>query len=80
MWDPAAWVWRTAFRLAAGELHRLRRDSPGELLVAGWFSAEVAELAGSTAGTVRVRLHRARGRLRELLDSLSQTACVRCAS
>lgn len=101
--DPAAWVWRAAFRVAAGELHRLRRDSSaallvepvdlgdgrvevvalinalGELeeldrqvvvlvLVAGWSSAEVAELVGSSAGAVRVRLHRTRGRLRELLE------------
>lgn len=101
--DPAAWVWRTAFRIAAGDLHRLRRDSPGELLVepvdlgdgrvevvalinalgeleeldrqvvvlvlvAGWSSAEVAELVGSSPGAVRVRLHRARRRLRELLE------------
>jgi RNA polymerase sigma-70 factor (ECF subfamily) len=25
--DPAAWVWRTAFRIAAGELARRRRDT-----------------------------------------------------
>ena len=24
--DPAAWVWRSAFRIAAGELHRVRRE------------------------------------------------------
>lgn len=26
--DPAAWVWRAAFRIAGGELARVRRDSP----------------------------------------------------
>ncbi len=29
--DPAAWVWRAAFRIAAGELHRIRRE-PTEVL------------------------------------------------
>ena len=24
--DPAAWVWRSAFRIAAGEMHRIRRE------------------------------------------------------
>jgi len=36
--DPKAWVWRTAFRIAAGDLHR-RRRAPGELLdvdLAAW--------------------------------------------
>lgn len=27
--DPAAWAWRTAFRIAAGELQRRRADAPG---------------------------------------------------
>ena len=26
--DPAAWIWRAAFRIAAGELARQRRDAP----------------------------------------------------
>jgi RNA polymerase sigma factor (sigma-70 family) len=37
-------------------------------LVGGWSSAEVAELVDSTPGTVRVRLHRAKARLRTLLE------------
>lgn len=37
-------------------------------LVGGWPSAEVADLVGSTPGAVRTRLHRARARLRELLE------------
>ena len=37
-------------------------------LVGGWSAGDVAAMTGSTAGAVRVRLHRARARLRELLE------------
>ena len=37
-------------------------------LVGGWSSAEVGRLVGASSGTVRVRLHRAKARLRTLLE------------
>lgn len=37
-------------------------------LVAGWSSAEIAELTGSSPGAVRVRLHRSRSTLRKCLE------------
>ena len=37
-------------------------------LVGGWSSDHVAEISGSTAGAVRVRLHRAKKRLRAQLE------------
>ena len=37
-------------------------------LVGGWSPTEIAALTGTAAGTVRVRLHRARGRLRDLME------------
>jgi RNA polymerase sigma-70 factor (ECF subfamily) len=37
-------------------------------LVGGWPASDVAEFTGTTAGAVRVRLHRARARLRDLLE------------
>lgn len=37
-------------------------------LVGGWPAGEVARLTDSTAGAVRVRLHRARTKLRHLLE------------
>jgi RNA polymerase sigma-70 factor (ECF subfamily) len=36
-------------------------------LVGGWSAAEVGAIVGASAGAVRVRLHRARGRLRAAL-------------
>lgn len=102
--DPAAWVWRVAFRIAAGLLSERRRhplptvpgaDSPAPTgdpadslalvaalstlderdrrivvlsLVAGWTAEEIAELDHSTAGAVRVRLHRARRRVQDALE------------
>lgn len=97
--DPASWVWKAAFRIAAGELGRRRRES-GELReaatelppdVSGLVSAlgslsrnqrgavilhhyagypvkDVARILGSTAGAVRVHLHRGRTKLRTLLE------------
>lgn len=41
--DPAAWVWRAAFRIAAGELQRQRRDDEWD------DSFDVGEDAGETA-------------------------------
>ncbi|MGI9603001.1 MAG: RNA polymerase sigma factor [Acidimicrobiales bacterium] len=101
--DVSRWVWRSAFRIAAGalaaqrqpradDLVRVVRDSaslPDEVialidalqrlsekdrqalvlsLVAGWSSSEIAREVGSTAGAVRVRVHRARRRLRDELE------------
>lgn len=37
-------------------------------LVGGWPSADVADLLGSAPGAVRVRLHRAKAKLRDLLE------------
>jgi RNA polymerase sigma-70 factor, ECF subfamily len=37
-------------------------------LVGGWSPKEVGDLTGTSAGSVRVRLHRVRARLRELLE------------
>ena len=97
--DPAAWVWRAAFRIAAGELKERRSMEPfedeppvemPEPLVdlwralgrlpakqrasvvladyAGWSHREVAAALGSTVSAVGVHVHRARRRLRELLE------------
>ena len=95
--EPLAWVWRVAFRLAAGELKDRRlgtalADEPTEeeepmfdliralaklspsqrasvLLhhYAGYPTAEVAQILGSSPGAVRVHLSEGRRRLRELL-------------
>jgi RNA polymerase sigma factor (sigma-70 family) len=93
------WVWRAAFRIAAGELKRRRETWPaeteapdeipesfavlGEALgrlspkqraavilhhYAGYSLREVAAIIGSTASAVGVHLHRARRRLRQLLE------------
>lgn len=42
--DPAAWVWRAAFRIAAGEMHRARRE-PTEPLGDGEVVAQRSVLA-----------------------------------
>jgi RNA polymerase sigma-70 factor (ECF subfamily) len=99
---PGAWVWRAAFRIAAGELQRRGRrspdtggpfehvvDMPAELIdvlraldrlstkqrasvvlhhYAGYPVKEVARIIGSTPAAVGVHLHRARNRLRSLLE------------
>ncbi|MCD6023003.1 MAG: putative polymerase subfamily sigma factor [Actinomycetia bacterium] len=97
--DPAAWVWRVAFRLAAGELkERGRVDTftdeapvglPDPILdlwraiallppkqrasvvladYAGWSHREIAKALGSSISAVGVHVHRARKRLRDLLE------------
>jgi RNA polymerase sigma-70 factor (ECF subfamily) len=102
--DPLAWIYRTAFRLAARELKvdAQRGDVPqdatsqdatdaGELIVALRklspnqraavvlrFEAdlrvdEVARRMGVSAPTVRVHIHRARARLRDLLGTEEMT-------
>lgn len=97
--DPAAWVWRSAFRIAAGEMKE-RRDmgtfaidevgSMPEPFVdlwralatlplkqrasvvladyAGWSHREIAHVLDSTVSAVGVHVHRARKRLRVLLE------------
>lgn len=99
--DVAAWVWRSAFAIARGELQRRRRDTGeaaevpsvdtsdglGDLLrrlaalseqdrelivlchVGGWKPGELASVLGEPAGRVRVRLHRATERAREILEN-----------
>ena len=37
-------------------------------LVSGWSSAQIGRFVGASAGAVRVRLHRAKARLRTLLE------------
>jgi RNA polymerase sigma-70 factor, ECF subfamily len=96
--DARRWVWRAAFRIAAGELKRRRRSAlPAErsyeesdlpLLLrealirlspkqrasvvlhhyAGYPVREVARIIGSSPSAVGVHLHRARERLRRLLE------------
>lgn len=97
--DPLAWIWRVAFRVAAGELKRQRQmdhrlpdvASPREqranelvsllgrlppnqraAIVLHYYAdrpvREVAAVLGVTPATARVHLHRARRRLRELLE------------
>ena len=97
--SPEAWVWRAAFRIAAGELKRRGSTSfvpapeavaedreTNELLGAldqltprqravtvlryyvGYRPAEIAEILGTSASTVRVHLLRARRRLLPLLE------------
>lgn len=101
--DPQAWVWRAAFRIAAGQMSSRREgagvdldaarhpstdtlpdevvallDALGRLpapdrqvvvliLVGGLSAAEVGGVVDASAGAVRVRLHRARARLRDAL-------------
>lgn len=97
--DPLAWIWRAAFRIAAGELKA--RSMIGELDVdpadtapepvadliralraltphqraavvladyAGYSHREIAEILGSSVSAVGVHVHRARRRLRRLLE------------
>jgi RNA polymerase sigma-70 factor (ECF subfamily) len=96
--DPRRWVWRAAFRIAAGELKRRRtravevegryeqsdlplilrealaRLSPKQRAAvvlyhyAGYPVRDVARIVGSTPSAVGVHLHRARERLRRLLE------------
>ena len=95
--DVAAWVWRSAFRIAAGFLAVRSRsngllpadaatppsESVAEFLgllsdlspqqracvalryVGEFTSVEIGELLGTSAGTVRVQLHRAHAALRQ---------------
>jgi len=97
--DQAAWVWRAAFRIAAGQMKERAMHDGGvpEVAVdqpesvtdllralavlttaqrtavvladyAGYRHGEIASMVGATAGTVAVRIHRGRRRLRELLE------------
>jgi RNA polymerase sigma-70 factor, ECF subfamily len=100
--DPVAWLWRSVFRIAGGQLAARRQGDGPEVdqpppstdtlpdevvalldalarmedadrrvvvlaLVGGWSAAEVGEIVGASPGAVRVRLHRARSRLRVAL-------------
>lgn len=98
--DVAAWVWRSAFRIAAGLLSARRghddvpsaratppgpADSVTEFMalladlsaqqracvalryVGDYTSSEIGELLGTTAGAVRVQLHRAHAALRNTI-------------
>jgi len=107
--DPKAWLWRSAFKIAAGLLAERRRDrdtssiesrpdlpTAGEsasdaslaefvdLLqglseqqrsvvvlryAAGFLPAEIADVLGTSPGTIRVQLHRAHAQLREQMGS-----------
>jgi RNA polymerase sigma-70 factor, ECF subfamily len=97
--DPAAWVWRAAFRVAAGELKergrmttftvepvsgmsepfvdlwralaRLPLKQRASVVLAdyaGWSHREIAKVLGSSVSAVGVHVHRARKRLRDLLE------------
>ncbi len=97
--DPAAWVWRSAYRIANGLMDQRTRPvaatevvdvtdwSVVDLLsmldglsrqqracvvlryVGGFAGPEIAELLGTSAGTVRVQLHRAHETLRASLET-----------
>jgi RNA polymerase sigma factor (sigma-70 family) len=99
--DVAAWVWRTAFRIAAGllavrslsdevrpgegttpptasvaeflgllaELSSQQRACVALRYVGEYTSSEIGELLGTSAGTVRVQLHRAHAALRDTIAS-----------
>ena len=97
--DPATWVWRAAFRIAAGELKERgrmttfavepvlgipepfvdlwralaqlpmkQRASVVMADYAGWSHREIAKALDSSVSAVGVHVHRARKRLRELLE------------
>ncbi|HEV8420216.1 MAG TPA: sigma-70 family RNA polymerase sigma factor, partial [Actinomycetota bacterium] len=96
--SPENWVWRVAFRIAAGEMKERRRfanveeasyqlDERVQAVVsalarlsqrqrmavvlhyyAGFTAGEIASMTGSASATVAVHLHRARRKLRELLE------------
>ena len=97
--DPAAWVWRAAFRIAAGELKERgrmttflvepvigipepfvdlwralaqlplkQRASVVMADYAGWSHREIAKALDSSVSAVGVHVHRARKRLRDLLE------------
>jgi RNA polymerase sigma-70 factor, ECF subfamily len=99
--DPAAWVWRAAFRIAGGELKERGRVRAFEVEpvsgmpesfvdlwralatlpvkqrasvvladYAGWSHREIATALGSSVSAVGVHVHRARRRLRDLLEDL----------
>jgi DNA-directed RNA polymerase specialized sigma24 family protein len=96
---PAAWVWRVAFRVAAGELKergrvgeyveepvtgvpdpfvdlwralgRLPTKQRASIVLAdyaGWSHRDIAKALGSSVSAVGVHVHRARRRLRDLLE------------
>jgi RNA polymerase sigma-70 factor (ECF subfamily) len=97
--DPLAWIWRVAYRVAAGELRKgraARQEIPDSVYempepvvdliraldvltvhqrtaivladYAGYSHREVARVLGSTVSAVGVHVHRARRRLRVLLE------------
>jgi len=96
--EPLRWVWRVAFRTAAGELKHRRGHRPGlppviweidesvgELVAAlrllspnqraavvlhyaGYPTKDIAQMLGSSAGTVRVHLSQGRKRLGKILE------------
>lgn len=96
--SPERWVWRSAFKIASGEMKRRRSQLPSagagsydleppavELVqalsklprtqrvsvvlhhAAGYPVAEIAEILGTSAASVKVHLLRGRRRLAELL-------------
>jgi RNA polymerase sigma factor (sigma-70 family) len=101
--SPSAWVWKVAFRIAAGELKRRRREGPADVetsyempepvievldalrklsanqravivlhYLADYPAKDIARILGSTTATVDVHLHRARKRLRSLLETTDE--------
>lgn len=103
--DPRAWVWRVAFRVAAGEMKAKRAvwqldgdegyEVPEPLFdliralrtltehqrtavvlaaYAGYSHKEIAAVLGSTVAAVGVHVHRARKRLREMLEDDDEIA------
>lgn len=97
--DPPRWIWRAAFRIAAGEMKRWREahaleesayrmeDDMVDVLraleqlsahqraavvladYAGYKHREIARILGSSTSAVGVHVHRARRRLRSLLEA-----------
>lgn len=98
--DPAAWIWRAAFRIAAGELKERSmagltaiepsEDAPESVVdlmralaeltphqrtavvladYGGYPHREIARILGSSVSAVGVHVHRARRRLRRLLEA-----------